>query len=359
VDVVAKAAGGERGATLPWDAVAALLDAGPLDAEKQQTEEAYLAQAREFGRLERVAPPYLPMRPHGHVERLGPADTAPWPEPLNALRDLALSRMSRPLLAVLAESAANPAAAPTRVVEAMVALAAAHHSGIPYGVFSLRSHAEAFLAWAAPRKDARPAFERRRQGDAPLLRALVEKTMADDAGPWSARWRQAFAYCMGAFDSAVAQGTLTLRALEDREGGFDARTMGPPGQEDVSGNRGSDFHTRVNASGAVADPSEWFASYRLLINLFYQQLLLLDVSPLHRYYLCYAIAETVDEVLGDSWHDRLQRAAGRSGGADTAGPAVPSAAAAGVDATAEGAASARVTGNGGTAGVNGTAGVAG
>lgn len=315
VDLVARPAGGETGAVLPWDDLAAKLDAGPLAPEKQQSEEEYLARAREFGRLERVEPPYLPMHPHGRLEWLDATRTATWPEPLNALCDLALTRINRPLTAVVAEAASGAGTPATRVAEAMVALAAAHHSGIPFGVFSLRSHAEAFLSWAAPRKDVRPVFARRLAGDAPLLRALVQQTLEDTCSPSAARWHQAFQYCMGVFDSAVAQEVLTLRTLEEREGGFDERTMGPPGREDVSGRRGSDFHTTVNASGALAGTTDWFASYRLLINLFYQQLLLLDVAPLHRYYLCYAIAETVDEVLGESWSDRLSRAAaGRSAG---------------------------------------------
>ncbi|MGW2652433.1 hypothetical protein ACWC1D_02015 [Streptomyces sp. NPDC001478] len=315
VDVVARPPGGEQGAVLPWDEVARLLDAGSPAPEEQQSEEEYLARAREFGRLERVEPPYLPMHPHGRIEWLDAARTATWPEPMNALCDLALTRINRPLTAAVAEAASGAGTLPTRVAEAMVALAGAHHSGLAFGVFSLRSHAEAFLAWAAPRKDVRPVFARRLAEDAPLMRSLVRQALEDSGGPAAARWRQAFQYGMGVFDSAVAQGALTLRTLEEREGGFDRTTMGPPGQEDVSGHRGSDFHTAVNASGAVAATTDWFASYRLLINLFYQQLLLLDVAPLHRYYLCYAIAETVDEVLGESWNDRLSRAAaGRSAG---------------------------------------------
>lgn len=312
VDLVARPAGGEGGAVLPWDELARKLDAGSPAPDELQSEEEYLARAREFGRLERVEPPYLPMHPHGRIEWLDATRTATWPEPMNALCDLVLTRINRPLTAAVAEAASGAGTLSVRVAEAMVALASAHHSGLAFGVFSLRSHAEAFLAWAAPRKDVRPVFAQRLVGDAPLMRTLVRQALEDTGGPAAARWRQAFQYGMGVFDSAVAQGALTLRTLEEREGGFDRTTMGPPGREDVSGHRGSDFHTAVNTSGAVDGTTDWFASYRLLINLFYQQLLLLDVAPLHRYYLCYAIAETVDEVLGESWSDRLSRvAAGR------------------------------------------------
>jgi hypothetical protein len=59
------------------------------------------------------------------------------------------------------------------------------------------------------------------------------------------------------------------------------------------------------ASMLDTEPSPFFAPYRMLTNLFYQQLPLLTVSPLQRYYMCHAIAETVDELLGQTWDDRL------------------------------------------------------
>ena len=84
--------------------------------------------------------------------------------------------------------------------------------------------------------------------------------------------------------------------------------MGPPGAETVVP-RGeqpdTDFHRTVHGSGAISTPSPFFAAYRLLTNLFYQQLPLLTVSPMQRYYMCFALAETVDEVLGSSWRERL------------------------------------------------------
>ncbi|MEU9480707.1 hypothetical protein [Streptomyces sp. NPDC048191] len=307
VDLVART---DRGAPLPWDRLAGRLDAGPLDPSSALTEEAYLDQAREFGRLERVPPPYLPMREHGTVERLRPADTAPWPHALNALREVALGRLHLPLLDTLEDIAEHSGHAEDRVLEIFVALAAAHHAGLPYGVFSLRSHAEAFLSWASARKDPRPAFRSRLEADAPRVRKLVEAALAGEANRTYAAWQTAFAYTMGVFDHAVLTHELTLERLEGLGGGFDAATMGPPGQHTATGGP-SDFHRAMDASGVIADPPEWFASYRLLVNLLYQQLPLLGVSPLHRYYVCYAVAETVDDVLGEPWHERVNRMGGR------------------------------------------------
>jgi hypothetical protein len=305
VDLIAHDVAGQR---FSWANISARLDPGPLAPEEQAlSEQTYLDQAREFGRLERVPPPYLPLRPHATVESLAASDVALWSEPLDSMRKIALSRISRPLINTLERLADEPHAATIRVAEAFIAVANAHYLGAAFGVFSLRSHAEAFLAWASPRTDPRPAFGRRLVTDAPLLRPLVERILHDEPGPEAAGWQTAFGYCMGAFDGAVASGTLSLAAIESMGGGFDPATMGPPRMVAQLDPRRSAFHDSIDAAGITADPPEWFASYRLLINLFYQQLPLLGVSPMYRYYLCYAIAELIDEVLGESWQDRLNR----------------------------------------------------
>jgi hypothetical protein len=310
VDLVARVDQG--GSPPPWDEMAHRLDAGPLDPSSAISEETYLEKAREFGRLERVPPPYLPMRAHGTVERLGPSDTARWPVALNALREVALGRLDLPLIDTLEDVAEHGAQAETRVLEAFVALADAHHAGVAYGVFSLRSHVEAFLSWASARKDPRPAFRARLASDAPRLRSLVESALKGDMNRHYTAWQTAFAYTMGVFDHAVLTGALTLDGLDELDGGFDPATMGPPGRPSMADTGPSDFHRVMNDSGVIAEPPQWFASYRLLVNLFYQQLPLLSVSPLHRYYVCYAVAETVDEVLGESWQERLERRASRA-----------------------------------------------
>jgi hypothetical protein len=212
------------------------------------------------------------------------------------------------LVDVMQELADDPSIATARLAAAFVALADAHRWGAAQGVFSLRSHAEAFLNWAAPRRDPRPAFAARLRDDGPMVRSLIEQAMAKQPTRPANGWELAFAYCLGVFDSAVAGGTLSLAVLDSLGPGFDAATMGPPGQ-DVATSGPSEFHQTVAAAGVTDRPPEWFAAYRLLINLFYQQLPLLGVSPMHRYYLCYAVAESVDAVLGDSWQDRLQRLA--------------------------------------------------
>jgi hypothetical protein len=306
VDIVAC---GARRRGPEWSEIAEWLDAGELDPAAALPDETYLAQAREFGRLEAVPPPYLPLREHGAVEFLGPHDLTSAEPRLDQLRDICFNVMGKPLMGTIDELAGG-ADATVRLAEAFLALADTHFLGPAYGVFSLRSHVEAFLAWAAPTADARPAFAGRLAAESARLRPVVEQRLADRPSPTAAAWRTAFGYCAGALDSSVANGALSLEMLDSITAQADRSAMGPPGASDVvptGASPDSAFHRAVDESGVIADPSKWFASYRLLVNLFYQQLPLLTVSPMQRYYMCYAIAEMVDEVLGESWQDRLAR----------------------------------------------------
>ncbi|MFF9485639.1 hypothetical protein [Streptomyces sp. NPDC014676] len=307
IDLLAPAAG-----AADWPAVAAGLHAGPLDPARALTEEAYLEQAREFGRLEAVEPPYLPLRDHGAVLPVAPDDPALRSlEPrLDPLRTVVNGALAVPVLPMIESLAEEPGSGTVLLAEAFAALADTHALGPGYGVFSPRSHAEAFLAWAAPRKDMRPVFQERLAKEAPLLRAVVEQRLSGEVSPAAARWRTAFAYGAGVLDSAVASGTLTAGLLDSVTDGVDRGRMGPPGAV-TTVPRGeqpdTDFHRTVHGSGAISTPSPFFAAFRLLTNLFYQQLPLLTVSPMQRYYMCFAIAETVDDVLGSSWRERLER----------------------------------------------------
>ncbi|MFD0060262.1 hypothetical protein [Streptomyces sp. NPDC056690] len=314
VDVLALAVPGGP----DWTEVADLLDAGPLDPPRALTEEAYLEQAREFGRLEAVQPPYLPLHEHGAVSRVGPAGTASREPRLDQFRTVVLGALNKPLLRMIEGIAAEPATATVRLAEAFAALVDTHFLGPAYGVFSPRSHVEAFLAWAAPTKDVRPVFQERLAKDAPRLRTVVEQRLSGEVSAGAAEWRTAFAYSSGALESAVAAGTLTLDLLDSVTDGVDRSEMGPPGATRAvprGDQPDSDFHRAVGESGVVADPSRWFAAFRLLTNLFYEQLPLLTVSPMQRYYMCFAIAETVDDVLGVSWQDRLNDRRDRMAGA--------------------------------------------
>lgn len=118
--------------------------------------------------------------------------------------------MFTPLARLLDLAADRGAGVPvTALAEAFTALCTAHPGGPAYGVFSLRSHAEAFLHWAGSVKDPRPSFARRLEADAPALRAIVERARDGAESAEAAEFRAAFAYGMGVFDTAAARGDLT------------------------------------------------------------------------------------------------------------------------------------------------------
>lgn len=311
IDLLAPAGAGPRGA-VDWSSVADRIEAGPLDPSRALTEETYLEQAREFGRLEAVEPPYLPLREHGTVLPVAPGDPALHSrEPrLDPLRTAVYGALADPVLFMVEGLAEDPGSGTVRLAEAFAALADTHALGLGHGVFSPRSHAEAFFAWAAPRKDMRPVFQERLAREAPRIRTVVEQRLTGEVSPAAARWRTAFAYGAGVLDSAVASGALTSELLDSVTDGVDRGRMGPPGASTTvpAGEQpDTEFHRTVRGSGAIDTPSPFFAAFRLLTNFFYQQLPLLTVSPMQRYYMCFVLAETVDDVLGTSWRERLSR----------------------------------------------------
>jgi hypothetical protein len=178
------------------------------------------------------------------------------------------------------------------VAEAFLALADTHPHGLRFGTFSFRSHAEAFFHWAGPAADYRGAFETRMGKDRAVLEELVRRIRDAAPSPPAAAWAGAFHECMADFAGQVTD--------EDLERATPV-TWGPDRQ--VEGP--SPFHAAVAASGVIDHPPAWFAAYRLTINLFYRLLPALDISPVRRFYLCHAIAESVDAVFGETWQSRL------------------------------------------------------
>ncbi len=244
-----------------------------------------------LGRIEAVPGPYLPRRAHGETELLA-ADTPPVGHgPLKALRAQGLARLLAPL--IQAAGTESDGALLARVAEAFLALADSHPHGVRFGTFSLRSHAEAFFHWAGPSADYRAAFQTRWEKDRAVLEELVSRVRDDCPSAPARAWQHAFHACLADFRDLVTDEDLD-GAAPDGDGSRIRRTP------DTSA-----FHAAVAASGVIDTPPAWFAGYRLTINLFYQLLPALDVSPVRRFYLCHAIAESVDVVFAESWQSRL------------------------------------------------------
>ncbi|MBR7742524.1 hypothetical protein KC207_04380 [Phycicoccus sp. BSK3Z-2] len=301
VDVVAVGPTPDRDV---WAALARSLDAGPPPATPLDPEE-YLDRARVRGRLERVDPPYLPLREHGTTLLLDRA-AAEATGPTAALRGLADAVLAPALVGNLREVAERPDRLPATLLDVLTVVADAHVLGAGFGTFSLRSHAEALLASWSPRGDLRPELHARyEQQRGPIVERVAELLGGDGGGGVTA-WRTAVAYTRGVLDESVRRGDLTNAAVD---AAADPDAAARPAT--TTDHPDTDFHRAVHGSGATDGAGEWFAAYRVLVNCVYGQLPLLGVSPLHRAWGCWAVAHAVDEVLGETWTDRLAAAAPR------------------------------------------------
>ncbi|GGM61027.1 hypothetical protein GCM10012275_35100 [Longimycelium tulufanense] len=303
VDLVTRA---EPGRHVPEDELRERVQAVARELpEGYRSEQDYLRTAAEFGAMEQVPPPYLPLLPHRTVSEVADSEVNPWQGEVAPLRESALARMFEPVRLTLS--------VPTRsqvlsgVAEAFAALAESHPWGIAFGSFSFRSHAEAFLHWQRGSADVRIHFDHRLATDRPRVERVVRAVLEGGESCLAARWRSAFAYCAGQFDAAVESGVLNDEVVASLAPSGDA-TVTTDTFDPSKNNRGpSEFHAAVTASRVTSSPGSWFIGYRLLLNLFYRQLPLLDISPLQRFYLCYALAEVTDEVTGETWRERLER----------------------------------------------------
>lgn len=281
-----------------WAALARTVDAGPAPTTPLDPAE-YLDRARVRGRLEHVPPPYLPLRGHGATLLLDEAAATPTGPtgPLRSLADAVLAPAVARSVRTVADDADR---LPATLVDVLTVIADAHVMGPGFGTFSLRSHAEALLAAWSPRGDLRPEFVARYAAQRPAVTARVETLLAGDGGGDVTAWRTALAYSRGVLDESVRRGELTNDLVDAASA--PATTARPSTGHD---HPDTEFHRTVYGSGATDGAGEWFAAYRVLVNCVYGQLPLLGIAPLHRAWGCFAVAEAVDDVLGQTWTDRL------------------------------------------------------
>jgi hypothetical protein len=260
-------------------------------------DEEYLRRAEQLARWERIAPPYLPVYPQGHVQ-IG-ADTAPedWPPELVLARDQILSRMLEPVLASSRLQLGEPA---RHVARLMAVLAAGHPYGLSLGTLSYRSHAEAFCAAVGGTVDLKAAFSERLPRDAAFFRAVLAGD-GDDMPAAEARavdlWSRAFQYGWGVAEALTAGGHLDEHVL-NRIASM-TNPLGP--------NAPSAFHAELGEVGMVVDPPYWQVAHRLVLNCLYMSMSCLGITPIQRYYLCFGLAEATDGLLGEGWSERIHR----------------------------------------------------
>ncbi|GCB51571.1 lantibiotic dehydratase C-terminal domain-containing protein [Streptomyces sp. NL15-2K] len=148
---------------------------------------------------------------------------------------------------------------------------------------SFRSHAEAHLNLDAA-TDVRAAWDADARRSAPALRRRLRAVALGPDRPAYARdWLAAITPVARAAERAQRRGELVMPTMAK---GFSAELTDR-----------SAFHRALAGSAPWEDvrASDWFAIYRLAINLLYLQFSRLGVGPSGRYRLCHLVATALDE----------------------------------------------------------------
>jgi hypothetical protein len=305
--------------------VAAHLAARPSGAPLDPV--AYLERSRDLAELELRPDPLEPLWPDNRVF-LEPAedDTARFGgDEAFAFREDFLARAMAPVRQLLDAARERPALVPTYVLHIFVVLAASYPSGIGYGYLSFRSHLEDFLddrdGEGAMRAAFAQRFEPARDAVRRQVEALLDELGDDGRGPLAdpvlATWQELFGWAWERARELAGRGVLTedpaplLSPIAHVLGGRAARRWT---FDDARGK--SDFHERLGDLDFLPERVnvQRFAAYRWLVNLTYALLPLLGMSPAERYYLSHVLSETVEEMTGRGWQERIGEIVDQWGG---------------------------------------------
>ncbi|WP_157729510.1 lantibiotic dehydratase C-terminal domain-containing protein [Tumebacillus algifaecis] len=196
--------------------------------------------------------------------------------------------------------------------------------GILRGHLSYRSHVEGFLKQMDQKGQLLAAYKQQEE----QLGGIVEETLRDvlskmDANGvyigeerplriWSESLRDLFQECYTmAKDGKLTSSTDHYKDLAERIGqeAVDRWKMDDP----EAGM--SDFHKTLFAKQGNEQffQSPEFATYRMLINVFYTYLPLFGINPNYKHLLCYLLCGAVERVKGITWQE-LVKGFGQSGG---------------------------------------------
>lgn len=294
-------------------AVAAAPSTYPLRVEP------YLAMCEQLGQAELVPGPYGPVWPDNSV-RLLEHPLLPGlvvhPGAQN-LRDAFCARTVPVLESVLRRTAANPQQRLVAAAELLVTVAAAYPDhGLMHGYLSYTSHLEDYLQDNDPDGAHRADFSRRFELVRPAFEALVRQSVPELDRPTR--------YCGP--DAAITAWAETVHdtiaravPLAGRNAAIDpllhedymarARTLNGHLERKYRAGEDreySDFHAAYrDVAFTDVEAGRVFAAYRFVVNHLYSQLLLVDVSPAERLFLCHAVTQTVETLTGSTWQDKL------------------------------------------------------
>ncbi|SCL44845.1 Lantibiotic biosynthesis dehydratase C-term [Micromonospora citrea] len=175
--------------------------------------------------------------------------------------------------------------------------------GLARGGLSFRSHAEAFLHGFPEGQGLREAWDRHYRRSAATLVGRVRAVAADldgttSAVPYVRDWLDVLRPYRDRASQLISSGLLTEQA--------------PPVGADVDIvdlTQVSPFHQELFATSAwqeQTEATEWFLSYKLVLNYTYLHLTRLGVNPVERFLLCHLAACAVEQAHGMSAVDLIR-----------------------------------------------------
>jgi hypothetical protein len=290
-----------------------------LPSDYSLREVPYLALSSELGKVELVPPPYAPIWPDNSVrllrEPLLPGFVV-HPDAAD-LRDRFCASSLPALESVIARTAIDPGDRLVATTEMLLVAAAAFPDrGLAHGYLSYKSHLEDYLhdndATGTIRADFEMRYAKVSGAFEELVRRSVEQldTPASYVGPdpalrsWSASVHETMAAAVLLAGRGRAIDPLLHPGYVDRanELNDDLRRKYLLGDDRTY----SAFHSAFRGVEFTdVDAGRGFAAYRFVINHVYSQLLLTDLAPAERLFLCHAVSEAVESVTGSTWQDKL------------------------------------------------------
>jgi hypothetical protein len=290
-------------------------------------EQAYLATSKQLAVAELELGPYAPLRPDNTVQAatLDATDSlledsaVPGREYLlHAARPILAATLRRPSASADEQAYGAPH---SLVYRLLVLVAASYPDGIRRGFLSFLSHVKEFLLWSDRDGTIERRFATTLARQRTTFLGLTEAVLADcvtgSPGPGTYHGHDPLLrQWAGWLDQAWSLG-LELAAAEllnpypDPKRGQRAESFGDDIAKRWAGRNDrpySDFHQRHRQLNLEAlNMGKEFSAYRLICNVVYELLPLLDVAPIERYFLGYCLSEMAQQVIGDNWRDMIDR----------------------------------------------------
>lgn len=306
-----------QGSILPYvrDALTPYLEQHPSRRELDPAQ--YIKQSQTLGAWELEPGPYEPLMPDNSLSEL---PYVPRSEVVNGVNVMTAIenfwvRALDAVLDIMEDSRGNTLKRYLWMIKMMAAVAEQFpNHGIVRGHLSYRSHVEGFLQQMDKSGQLLNAYKQQEE----QLGVVVEETLREvldkmDASGvyigeerplriWSEALRSLFQECyQQAVEGKLTASTDHYKDIAERIGqeAVDRWKMDDP----ESGM--SEFHkTLFNKQGNESFfQSPEFATYRMLINVFYTYLPLFGINPNYKHLLCYLLCGAVERVKGITWQE--------------------------------------------------------